>query len=212
MFTGIVEEVGEVAEIKRGFSSLVLAIKASEIVKDIKHGDSISVNGVCLTVTDFNRNSFSADVMPETFRKTNLSKLRVGSAVNLERAMRADGRFGGHMVLGHVDGVGKIISTIKEDNAVIFRIQPPREVMRYIVKKGSIAVDGISLTIALVDSESFGISVIPHTIQNTNLKFKGVGDLVNLEVDIVGKYIEKYLNMREEKTRIDLDFLKKRGF
>lgn len=193
MFTGLVEEVGKIGAVKKGAHSAVLTIRASKILEGIKIGDSISVNGICLTVVAFDRQSFSADVMHETLNRSSLSRLHVGSLVNLERAMPADGRFGGHIVAGHVDGVGTIESITRDDNAVWYKIGAAPEVLRYIIEKGSIAVDGISLTVARVDDRSFSVSVIPHTLSVTALSDRKVGDPVNLENDMIGKYVEKLM-------------------
>lgn len=193
MFTGIVEEVGKVAAIRKGPHSCVLAISASKVLEDVHLGDSIATNGVCLTVTDFTRNGFSADVMHETLNRSSLGSLRPGSPVNLERAMLAGGRFGGHIVSGHIDGVGTIRDIEEDDNAVWYRIGCAPSILRFIVEKGSIAIDGISLTVAKVDAESFSVSIIPHTRAQTNLATKHAGDVVNLENDCVGKYVERLL-------------------
>ncbi len=193
MFTGIVEEVGTVANIVRGANSAVLTIGASRVLEDTHVGDSIATNGVCLTVTKVEGASFCADVMHETLTRSSLGSLRAGSPVNLERAMAANGRFGGHMVSGHIDGVGTIARIVADDNAVWYRIAAGSDLLRYVVEKGSIAIDGISLTVARVDREAFEVSLIPHTRANTNLATKVVGDAVNLECDIVGKYVEKLL-------------------
>ncbi len=193
MFTGIVEEVGRVASICKGAHSCVLTVSASKVLEDVHLGDSIATNGVCLTVTDFTRSSFSADVMHETLNRSSLGQLRPGSPVNLERAMLAGGRFGGHIVSGHIDGTGTIRSIDEDDNAVWYRIGADPAILRYIVGKGSITIDGISLTVAKLDEESFSVSIIPHTRAQTNLAGKGVGSVVNLENDCVGKYVERLL-------------------
>ena len=200
MFTGIVEEVGKVASIRKGPHSCVLAISASKVLEDVHLGDSIATNGVCLTVTDFTRNGFSADVMHETLNRSSLGSLRPGSPVNLERAMLAGGRFGGHIVSGHIDGVGTIRDIAEDDNAVWYRIGCAPSILRFIVEKGSIAIDGISLTVARVDSQSFAISAIPHTVSVTVLADRKPGDIVNLETDIIGKYVEKLLHFSQEEA------------
>lgn len=187
MFTGIVEEVGAVEAMERGR----LVVRASEVLSDVKVGDSISVNGACLTVTTHDESTFSVDVVPETLRRTNLGELEVGSPVNLERSMPAYGRFGGHMVQGHVDGAGTIRSIESEGDALMVVFDAPSSVMRYVVEKGFIAVDGASLTIVQCDNFSFSITIIPHTRENTVFKTKKVGDSVNLEVDMVAKYVER---------------------
>ena len=194
MFTGIIEEMGTLEGLSGGSDRQSIKINASLVLEGTKIGDSIAVNGVCLTVTDLTSTGFAADVMPETVRRTNLSELRPGSPVNLERAMAADGRFGGHIVSGHIDGTGKIRTLRPEGNAVWVEIAADRSLLRGIVEKGSIAIDGISLTVARVTAETFAVSVIPHTGKETTLLGKKVGDLVNLETDIVGKYVERMLS------------------
>lgn len=193
MFTGIVEETGTVKQIRRGAASAVLTVAADRVLTDVALGDSIAVNGVCLTVTEFSRNEFSADVMHETLDRSSLGALKAGSTVNLERAMKADGRFGGHIVSGHIDGTGTVSDIRKDDNAVWYRIRASGSILRYIVEKGSIAIDGISLTVAALDGDSFSVSVIPHTAANTTLSSKKKGDTVNLENDIIGKYVERLM-------------------
>ena len=186
MFTGIIEEKGTISKIMKNASQAVLTIKAQKIMEDIHKGDSIAVNGICLTVTAFSKNEFQADVMHETLNRTALKMLKPGSSVNLERAMAAGGRFGGHMVSGHIDGTGKI-AEIKEDSlAIWYTIEAPPQILRYIVEKGSIAIDGISLTVAKVTQTTFSVSTIPHTRSATTLGERRPGDLVNLENDIVG--------------------------
>ncbi|MDO4854670.1 MAG: riboflavin synthase [Coriobacteriia bacterium] len=193
MFTGIVEEVGKVSSIRKGAHSAVLTVSASKVLEGVHLGDSIATNGVCLTVTSFDAQSFSADVMHETLNRSSLGALHGGSLVNLERAMAADGRFGGHIVSGHIDGTGCIRNLRVDDNAVWYTIEASADIMRYVVEKGSITIDGISLTVAKVTEDSFSVSVIPHTRAVTNLATKGVGDVVNLETDIIGKYVERLL-------------------
>ena len=187
MFTGIVEEVGSV----RAAGDGKLVVEASEVLGDVRVGDSISVNGACLTVTTHDESAFSVDVVPETLRRTNLGELEAGSPVNLERSMPADGRFGGHMVQGHIDGTATIRSIDSEGDAQIVVFDAPAVVMRYVVEKGFIAVDGASLTIVNCDNFSFSVTIIPHTRENTVFKSKKVGDSVNLEVDIMAKYVER---------------------
>jgi len=211
MFTGIIEEIGEVFQIQQGAKSLKIKIKASKVLEDVSVGDSIAVNGICLTVCEFNDNTFSADVMAETIRKSSMSGLKMGSRVNLERAMSANGRFGGHIVSGHIDGIGKIENIKPEDNAIWFTISTTKDLSKYIVKKGSIAIDGISLTVADVKGDVFKVSIIPHTAKETILSIKKSGDVVNLECDIVGKYIEKLIN-RGETSTITKDFLALHGY
>ena len=198
MFTGIIEEVGVIKSIRMGAQSAVITIEAEKVLEDIHLGDSIAMNGVCLTVTSFDSHSYSVDIMHESLKRTNLGSMKSGSRVNLERAMAADGRFGGHIVAGHVDGTGKITSMEKDDNAVWIYIQAEPSVLKYIVEKGSITIDGISLTVAKVDEKSFAVSVIPHTGTHTTLLEKKPGDTVNLENDMIGKYVEKLLNYQEK--------------
>ena len=193
MFTGIIEEIGIVNKISIAGKSGSLEIKAQKILQGTKIGDSIAVNGVCLTVTRMTEKSFSADVMAETVRRTSLASLSVGSGVNLERAMSAEGRFGGHIVSGHIDGTGKITKVHKEENAVWVHISASSEILALIVEKGSIAIDGISLTVASVNESEFSVSIIPHTAKETTLLSKNAGDIVNLENDIIGKYVQKLL-------------------
>lgn len=191
MFTGIIEEIGEVSRLQKREKSFKISIRASLILEDMKLGDSISTNGLCLTVSEFNQKEFTADIMPESLNRSNLGTLNVGAKVNLERAMSLNGRFGGHIVSGHIDGVGHILEVKKEENAIWFEIKTSLNLMRYIVEKGSITIDGISLTVAQVKAKSFSVSIIPHTLKETIMVDKKVGDTVNLENDILGKYIEK---------------------
>ena len=194
MFTGIVEETGKISSIKRGSNSAILSISANKILEDIHIGDSIAVNGICLTVTSFNKQFFSADVMHETIRRSSLSNMDIGAYVNLERAMPIGGRFGGHIVSGHIDGTGEITYIQRDDNAILYTIKADSKIIRYVVEKGSITIDGMSLTVVNVKNNEFIISAIPHTLEITILKYRKVGDKVNLEVDIVGKYIERFLS------------------
>jgi riboflavin synthase len=187
MFTGIIEEVGTVRSAGRGR----LTIGVAEVVKGTRAGDSISVNGACLTVTEIGDSEFSVEVMPETLRRTNIGALRSGHLVNLERALASDGRFGGHFVQGHVDGTGEIVSTVPEGEALLVRVSAPRGMMRYLVEKGFVAVDGISLTIARCDRDSFTVSLVGYTQKRTTLSAKKPGDTVNLEIDILAKYVER---------------------
>lgn len=215
MFTGIVEEIGTIEGIRKGVSSAVLTIRGSKVLEHTKVGDSISVNGVCLTVTAAEGNHFLADVMHETLNRTALASLHRGSRVNLERAMAADGRFGGHMVAGHIDGVGTILSIERDDTAVWYAIGTEPHILRYVVEKGSVAVDGISLTVAKVGSGSFSVSAIPHTIRCTILQDRKAGDLVNLETDMIGKYVEKLLSPvsgEPKKETLTKNFLTQCGF
>lgn len=215
MFTGLVEEIGKIESVIKSTKSARITIKAKKLLEDVKLGDSICTNGVCLTVTSFDSGKFTVDVMAETMRRSNLKTLSLGAEVNLERALRVGDRLGGHIVSGHIDGVGQIKSYEQEDNAVWITIEAPSEILRYIVEKGSIAIDGVSLTVAYVDESIFKVSIIPHTKDMTTLLRKKIGDVVNLECDMVGKYIEKFLNIKKEiypKKGIDLDFLKGNGF
>ena len=217
MFTGIIEELGVIQEIKKGSKSSKLLIKANKVLENTKIGDSICTNGVCLTVTNLKANSFEADVMAETLRRSNLGDLKVGSKVNLERALTLQSRLGGHIVSGHIDGTGEVISLVKEDNATWVTIKTTNDILRYIVLKGSITIDGISLTVAYVDENVFKVSIIPHTAQETTLLNKSIGETVNLECDVISKYIEKLmgLNTKEENkknTSLTEDFLRENGF
>lgn len=216
MFTGIVEELGTIRAVRRGAASAVLSIGAAEVLSDLKIGDSVAVNGVCLTVTSLDDGGFTADVMHETLNRSSLGALAPGGRVNLERAMPANGRFGGHIVSGHIDGTGKIASVRPDDNALWYTIYAAPELLRYIVEKGSITIDGISLTVAKVDRQSFAISAIPHTVAVTVLADRKVGDLVNLETDIIGKYVEKLLSPAQESpapaSGITKEFLTRYGF
>ncbi len=203
MFTGIIEETGTIAAVRRGSVSARLSIAGSIIFDDLKLGDSVAVNGVCLTAASISNGVFEADVMAETLRRSNLGSLHTGSRVNLERAMLAGGRFGGHIVSGHIDGTGTIAEMKREENAVWVKITAPDSIMRLIVEKGSIAIDGISLTVADLGPGFFRVSVIPHTGEETTLLSKHQGDVVNLENDVVGKYVEKLMNFGGESTPHD---------
>ena len=217
MFTGIIEEVGTIREIGAG----TLRIAAKKVLEDVAVGDSIAVNGICLTVTKFDARSFHADIMPETVRRTSLSELKRGSPVNLERALTLRSRLGGHIVSGHIDGVGTISAVKEEGNAVLLTVRTEAPLLRYIVEKGSVALDGISLTVARVTAGDFTVSLIPHTRETTNLGSKHVGSLLNIETDILGKYVEKL--MRAGNAEMDrasggkpggvtLEFLQQQGF
>ncbi|HUV76135.1 MAG TPA: riboflavin synthase [Dehalococcoidales bacterium] len=206
MFTGIIEEVGKVSSTPAG--SLVIA--ASEVMSGIKDGGSIAVNGVCLTVTSFTANSFSVDVMPETLKRTNLGLLSAGDKVNLERPVALGGQMGGHLVQGHVDDTGRVASVLWEGEATLIKFEASPEVMRFVVEKGFIAVDGISLTIASKEANSFCISVVDYTKQHTTLGNRQVGDLVNLEVDVIAKYVEQLSQPRS--TGLTAEFLQEHGF
>ena len=213
MFTGIIEEIGKVKAIVRHANSIKLTIAVTKILDDIHIGDSICTNGVCLTVTTFDDSSYTADVMPETMNRTNFKYLRINDLVNCERAMPANGRFGGHIVSGHIDGIGEISKMTRDDKAVRIRIDTRPEILRYIVEKGSITIDGISLTVTDVTSFDFGVSIIQHTQDATTLTKKKIGDTVNLENDIVGKYIEKFVgNITFQHDEKLLNLLKDNNF
>lgn len=215
MFTGIIEEIGTIRSIQLGSKSAILTIQASKTLDDMKVGDSINTNGTCLTVTSFNTTEFLVDVMAETMRRTNLQSMQIGSKVNLERALKVSDRFGGHIVSGHIDGTGKITNIQREDNAVWVTIKTRPDITKYIIEKGSVAIDGISLTVAEINNEIFKVSIIPHTDLQTTLLSKHLNESVNIECDLVGKYIEKFLFNRENKSQnssIDMEFLKENGF
>jgi riboflavin synthase len=218
MFTGIIEEIGMVANIQRTGESFVLTIEAKKILDDVHIGDSISVNGVCLTVTSFLGNRFTVDVMPETVKATSLNTVKRGSKVNLERAMAAGGRFGGHFVSGHIDGTGVIKSKKQFENAVYYEIEADQNMMKYVILKGSIAIDGTSLTVFGVTENSFTISLIPHSLSETILGTKGSGDIVNLECDMIGKYVGHFLSgltstsQKKNPSSITAQFLEENGF
>lgn len=215
MFTGIIEEIGTIKQLQKGTHSAILQIQADIVLEGLKIGDSVAVNGVCLTVTSVQSQGFRADVMHETLNRSALSDLTIGSLVNLERAMPANGRFDGHIVAGHVDDVGKIIDIKRDDNAIWYTIQAAPPVMRYIVEKGSIAIDGISLTVARLSADSFSVSIIPHTAHVTTLGKRKIGDAVNLENDIIGKYVEKFLTpavSQPTKSTMTRDWLLQHGF
>ena len=212
MFTGIIEEKGHLEAVERTSEKSRVSVFCPGIFEGIALGDSVAVNGVCLTVSLIPReNVFAADVMPETFRRSAFASLRAGDSVNLERAMPATGRFGGHIVAGHIDGTGKVLSLKPEGNAVLMAVSAPAEILRYVALKGSIAIDGVSLTIAAVDASSFTVSLIPFTASETTLLEKKAGDAVNLETDIIAKYIEKLMQASGGST-LTLEMLKENGF
>ncbi len=210
MFTGIIEEIGTIRRLSKTPVQCELEIAAEKILKGTQIGDSIAVNGVCLTVTSLGEGYYTADVMPETLRRSSLGKLQIGSKVNLERAMAANGRFGGHIVAGHIDGIGKILSMQTEGNAFLVTIGAPPAILRYIVEKGSIAIDGISLTVTKVTHCDFTVSLIPHTGEETTLIKHHPGDIVNLENDIIGKYVEKL--MQPKSGNVTMELLRENGF
>lgn len=221
MFTGLVEEVGQIRSIGRRGEAMVLGIAAKKVLEDLKLGDSVAINGVCLTATSIDASGFLVDVMPETYRRTTLRQLGQGSKVNLERAMSAKGRFGGHIVQGHVDGTAQIISIKKDQNAVVFELAPAEsEVFRYIIPKGSITIEGISLTVVKVQGGTFTVSIIPHTLQETVLAYRNPGDIVNIECDIIGKYVNHLLHFNQNQeteskvpsSALSYEFLSQHGF
>lgn len=219
MFTGIIEELGRVQSITAGSRSARLTIECRTVLEGVRLGDSIAVNGVCLTVTEFNNRAFSVDVMAETLKRSNLGNLVPGERVNLERALRLGDRLGGHLVSGHIDGVGTLLREEWEDFARVLEISAPPNVLRYTIEKGSIAVDGISLTVAKLTEKSFFVSLIPHTRSITTLGFKKIGDTVNLEGDIIGKYIERLMLTRQKgeagrssSEGLTMEFLVAKGF
>ena len=212
MFTGIIEEVGKVQSIRKGRDSAAVLIGARTSLEGIRPGDSIAVNGVCLTVTSFSQSGFTADVMHETLNRSSRGSLRAGSPVNLERAMPANGRFGGHIVSGHIDGTGTISAITKDDNAVWYTVKTGPHILRYIIEKGSVAIDGVSLTVAKVHNDGFSVSIIPHTAAQTILSEERIGDVVNLENDCIAKYVERLLGSQSPKTAITTEFLAKHGF
>lgn len=203
MFTGIIEETGELVS----FNGSRIEIKCEKVLDDAKIGDSINTNGICLTVAEIGENYFAADVMPETFRKTTLADKNI----NLERALKLENRFGGHIISGHIDGVGKILSIKTEGNAILIEISAENRLMRQIAAKGSVALDGVSLTVVNANSDSFSVSMIPHTREVTNFKNKRVGSLVNIETDILAKYVERLIKF-EEKPTLTRNFLEEHGF
>lgn len=214
MFTGIIEEVGQLLHVKKSAAAMELTIQAKRVLQGTKLGDSIAVNGVCLTVTKMGTDTFCADVMPETVKRTNLAHLHAGMPVNLERALLVGDRLGGHFVQGHVDGVGRIVSMTPLANAVIFRIQTEPALTDYMIPKGSVAVNGISLTLVDVEADAFSVSIIPHTLKHTQLEQAKPDDLVNIECDLIGKYLAKW--MKEKPTTapepLSLETLKKSGY
>lgn len=222
MFTGIVEEIGSVRKIVHGSLSVKLSINCSKILEDVKIGDSIAVNGICLTVVDLSTSWFTVDVMPETMRMTSLSRLKVYDKVNLERALKLSDRLGGHIVSGHIDGTGIIKKMVKEDNAIWLTVEASVSLMKYIIYKGSVSLDGTSLTVAEIGDNFFKVSLIPHTASNTILGLINVGEQINIECDIIGKYVEKLLtgNIQDNNSKvtkstskdISIDFLRNNGF
>ena len=216
MFTGIVEEVGKISKIEEGKDFLHITIEGSKVLNPLNLGDSVAVNGVCLTVTNFNNSSFTADVMAETLKKSSLKTLSKGSLVNLERAVTLNKPLGGHIVSGHIDGTGEIINIKKEGIATLLEVKTKETLLKYMVPKGSVALDGVSLTLVDIKEKSFTVSLIPHTKEETILMNKNIGDIINIECDILGKYIYKFMHFKKEeedlKSNINLDFLSKTGF
>ena len=217
MFTGIIEEIGQIKGIKKGEKSLKLLIGANKILEDVKIGDSISTNGVCLTVTDISKSTFEVDVMNETIKRSNINDLSLGSRVNLERALKLGNRFDGHIVSGHIDGIGEIASLIKDGNSTLVSIKATLNILRYIVEKGSVAIDGTSLTVVYVDEFMFKVSIIPHTAKESTLLNKNLGQTVNIECDVIGKYVERLLKfdnlkINSKKDVINEEFLSNNGF
>ncbi len=208
MFTGIIEEVGKL----KNFDGGRIEVNCEKVLSDVSIGDSIDVNGICLTVTNFGKDFFTADVMPETVRRTSLGEVAAGGALNLERAMKVDDRFGGHIVSGHIDDVGKILTIRIEGNAVFIDVTAPPNILRQIAEKGSVALDGISLTVVDATSEKFCVSMIPHTLSVTNFKFKHVGSLVNIETDILAKYIDRLLHFKQTPMELTREILAQNGF
>lgn len=217
MFTGLIEEIGKVKKISTGNMSYQFTIEASKILDDIKLGDSIATNGACLTVVELTNSSFTVDIMAETVKKTNFSSLKVSEEVNLERAMRLSDRIGGHLVSGHIDGVGKIKKIKKEDIAYVISIETTKELLNQMLVKGSVAIDGISLTIIAVENNEFSVSIIPHTANETTFLKKKTGDIVNIETDMIGKYVINFLKKNNNEnanksSKLNMDFLTENGF
>lgn len=213
MFTGLIEELGGVEKIRRKENSVCLTFRASTVLGDISVGASIAVNGACLTIADFGAESFSVDVVPETLKKTTLSRLCPGEKVNLERAVKVGDRLGGHLVTGHIDGLGEIKKKRRQGNGLTLKVSIPQELTKYLVPQGSIAVDGISLTVVKSDQNSFTVAIIPHTAGETTLRLKPIGSYVNIEVDSLSKYVEQLINSGKPKRgRITTDFLREQGF
>lgn len=215
MFTGLIEELGTVKSLQRAQTAFQLTVAADTVLKDVKIGDSIAVNGTCLTVVACGKSEFTADVMPETVRRTVLSALKPGDTVNLERTMALGDRFGGHIVSGHIDGVGEILQKKQDENAVVVKISAAKPLLRYVIEKGSVAIDGISLTVVACGKTWFSVSLIPHTASATTLGWKKEGDAVNIETDMIGKYVERLLTYSPEENKssaITMEFLQKNGF
>lgn len=212
MFTGLIQEVGTVEIIKKGNASIILTVKADKVLNEVRIGDSIAINGACQTVIELNDSTFSVFVSAETLSITTFSKFKVGSVVNLERTLRLSDRLDGHMVSGHVDGIAKLCAKNKVGDAYEFIFEAENRLCKQIVKKGSVTIDGISLTVADITDKLFKIAVIPHTYENTNLCTLTIGDNVNIETDIIAKYVEKYLSSNDNRSNIDMNFLERNGF
>jgi len=214
MFTGIIEEVGHVSRVTNENGNRRLMVAASNLVKELRKGDSIAVSGVCLTAVEITPNSFAADLAEETWNRTSFSRIKEGAAVNLELPMRADGRFGGHIVQGHVDGTGKLLALDRISNAEDYwlRIEIPPDLVRYVISKGSLSIEGISLTVAKIEGTQVTVAIIPHTVEATNLKSLKAGDAVNLEVDLIAKYVEKMLRGDSANSSITIERLVGEGF
>ena len=218
MFTGIIEEIGRIKAISRQSRSIRLSVSCRKVLEDSRLGDSIAVNGICLTIADLVPGGFAADVMPETVRRTGLQQLKAGDPVNLERAMQLGGRLGGHLVSGHIDGTGIVSRRTAEDNAILLTITADPSLLRYVIQKGSVTLDGVSLTVANIERRSLQVSLIPHTAGQTILGALQPGDPVNIECDMVGKYVEKLLTARDnpsgsgEPAGLSLSFLEEHGF
>lgn len=219
MFTGLVEEIGKIIKITKGRNSYQFSIQAEKVLSDIKLGDSVATNGACLTVVERTNSSFTVDIMAETVKRTNFGKMKLGDTVNLERAMLLSDRLGGHLVSGHIDGIGKISNIKKEDIANIISVEAPKDLLYQMLNKGSITIDGISLTILSVNEKDFQVSIIPHTAQETTLIKKKTGDFVNLETDMIGKYVLRFLkpgkkeNLTQAKaSKLSMDFLAENGY
>ena len=212
MFTGIIEEIGKIEKISQRGHNLKLRVKASKILNDLKVGDSINISGACQTVIATDEHSFTVEAVEETLRKTNLAQLKIDDLVNLERPLRLSDRLGGHLVTGHIDCVGKIKSAVKKEGSFLYEFELPEKYLAYLVEKGSVAVDGISLTVVEVKENSFTVAIIPFTLENTTLGTKKIGDLINIETDLIGKYVERILTAKKDKSMITEEWLKEKGW
>jgi riboflavin synthase len=212
MFTGVTEEIGKIDQASSSGGNLRLRIKAPTVSTDLKPGDSININGACQTVIEAKGNYFTVEAVGETLRRTNLGQLKSGDSVNLERALRPSDRLGGHLVSGHVDFVGRVKSIIQEGQSHIFEFEFPIEYHSHFVEKGSVAIDGVSLTVVCISKDSFTVSVIPFTMKNTTFGAKKIGDAVNMETDLIGKYVERMLTARKDKFQITEEWLKEKGW